>query len=205
MTAVLETSETSKDVGMDMTVKPTELDGILVIQPEWFSDERGFFFESYNARRWEKHGLSLNFVQDNHSRSSKGVLRGFHFQNSDAPQHRLIRCTVGSVYDVVVDIRVGSPTFGKWFGIELTAENRTQLLMGPEFAHGFAVLSDVAEVQYKTTGFHTAGTEGLLAWNDPDVGVEWPIQNPVLSAKDSANPSLAEYLKNPAFTQGEKA
>jgi dTDP-4-dehydrorhamnose 3,5-epimerase len=197
--------EKTKGGGMDMTVTPTELDGVLVVQPEWFEDERGFFFESYSKRRWEQHGLSLDFVQDNHSRSGKGVVRGFHFQNGLAPQHRLVRCTVGAIWDVVVDIRVGSPTFGKWFGIELTAENRTQLLMGPEFAHGFAVLSDVAEVQYKTTGFHTQGTEGLLAWDDPDVSVPWPVENPVLSAKDSANPSLADYLANPSFHWGVEA
>lgn len=191
--------------GMDMTVTPTELEGVFVIQPEWFEDERGFFFESYSKRRWEQHGLSLDFVQDNHSRSTKGVLRGFHFQNTLAPQHRLVRCTVGAIFDVVVDLRVGSPTFGKWYGIELTAQNRTQLLIGPEFAHGFAVLSDVAEVQYKTTGFHNPLAEGLLAWNDPDVGVVWPIDDPILSAKDSTNPSLAEYLEHPAFTLGAHA
>ncbi|MEU7532013.1 dTDP-4-dehydrorhamnose 3,5-epimerase [Saccharothrix sp. NPDC042600] len=191
--------------GMDMTVTPTELEGVFVIQPEWFEDERGFFFESYSKRRWEQHGLSLDFVQDNHSRSTRGVLRGFHFQNTLAPQHRLVRCTVGAIFDVVVDLRVGSPTFGKWYGIELTAQNRTQLLIGPEFAHGFAVLSDVAEVQYKTTGFHNPLAEGLLAWDDPDVGVAWPITDPILSAKDSTNPSLARYLENPAFTFGAQA
>ncbi|ATE53347.1 MULTISPECIES: dTDP-4-dehydrorhamnose 3,5-epimerase [Actinosynnema] len=191
--------------GMDMTVTPTEIDGVRVVQPEWFEDERGFFFESYSKRRWEQHGLHLDFVQDNHSRSSRGVLRGLHFQTGLAPQHRLVRCTAGAIWDVVVDIRVGSPTFGKWFGIELSATNRTQLLMGPGFAHGFAVLSDVAEVQYKTTGFHTPEAEGLLAWDDPDVGIPWPVEDPTLSAKDSANPSLAAYLENPAFHHGVEA
>lgn len=195
----------ARSSGMDMTVQPTEIDGVRVVQPEWFEDERGFFFESYSKRRWEQHGLSLDFVQDNHSRSGKNVVRGLHFQNSIAPQHRLVRCTVGAIWDVVVDIRAGSPTFGKWFGIELSAQNRTQLLMGPEFAHGFAVLTDVAEVQYKTTGFHDPAAEGLLAWDDPDVSVPWPVESPILSAKDSSNPSLATYLANPAFLWGEEA
>jgi dTDP-4-dehydrorhamnose 3,5-epimerase len=184
---------------VDITVKETELDGVLIIQPSWFEDERGFFFESYSRRRWAAHELDVTFVQDNHSRSGKGVLRGFHFQDATAPQHRLVRCTVGVIWDVVVDMRVGSPTFGRWLGVELTAENRTQLLMGPEFAHAFVVLSEVAEVQYKTSGFHEPSAERTLAWNDPDVGVPWPVDHPILSAKDGANPGLAAYRENPAF------
>lgn len=187
---------------MDMTVTATPLDGVLVIEPDAFVDERGFFFESYSARRWRTHGLSLDFVQDNHSRSRADVIRGFHFQDETAPQYRLVRCTVGAVWDVVVDLRVGSETFGLWYAEELTADNRKQLLMGPEFAHGFAVLSDWAEVQYKCTNFHQSSAERALAWDDPDIAVPWPISDPVLSEKDSHNPSLAEYLNDPAFSRG---
>jgi dTDP-4-dehydrorhamnose 3,5-epimerase len=185
---------------MDIRVIPTEFDGIVIIEPEYFQDHRGFFFESYSRRTFARHGLEHAFVQDNHSRSPRGVLRGLHYQNATAPQYRLIRCTVGEIWDVAVDLRVGSPTFGKWFGVELTAENKRQALLAPEFAHGFVVLSEVAEVQYKCTGHHEAAAEASLAWDDPDVGIPWPVGDPILSERDrTTGMSLKEYLKKPAF------
>jgi dTDP-4-dehydrorhamnose 3,5-epimerase len=170
---------------MDIKVHTTELEGVLLIEPKAFEDQRGFFFESYSARRMSEQGLEVNFVQDNHSRSSAGVIRGLHFQNLLAPQVRLVRCSAGAVFDVVVDIRVGSPTYSRWAGYELSASNRRQLLIPPQFAHGFAVLTDTAEVQYKCSGFHNPAADSVLAWNDPKVGIDWPIKEPILSAKDS--------------------
>jgi dTDP-4-dehydrorhamnose 3,5-epimerase len=185
---------------MNINVSKTELDGVLVIEPEYFQDERGFFFESYSTRAFAAHGLNLTFVQDNHSRSAQGVLRGFHYQDATAPQYRVVRCTVGEIWDVVVDLRVGSPTLGRWIGVNLTAENKRQLLVPPEFAHGFCVLSPVAEVQYKCTNLHTAEAEHTLAWNDPDIAVAWPVQDPTLSVRDrETGASFKEYLEHPAF------
>ncbi len=190
---------------MDIRIEETDLEGVAVLHPEAFEDERGFFFESYSSRTLARHGIDLSFVQDNHSRSARNVVRGLHFQDASAPQHRLVRCTVGAIWDVVVDIRVGSPTFGQWFGTELSAENRRQLLIGPAFAHGFAVLSDVAEVQYKCTGLHNGAAEGSLLWDDPTVAIDWPVDEPILSARDRSAPGLDAYLQNPAFTAGALA
>ena len=185
---------------MDIKVTETTLAGLLLIEPECFKDERGFFYESYSARRFAQRGIELSFVQDNHSRSTQGVLRGFHYQDATAPQYRLVRCTVGEVFDVAVDLRIGSPTLGRWYGARLSAENRRQLLLPPQFAHGFCVLSEVAEVQYKCSNFHTPSAERTLAWNDPDVAVEWPVRDPILSVRDSRRgTSFKEYLKNPCF------
>src|SRR5436190_530358 len=136
---------------MNIRVVPTEIAGVMRIEPEFFEDERGFFFESYSKRNFGKNDLDLDFVQDNHSRSARGVLRGFHYQDTRAPQWRLVRCTVGEIFDVVVDLRPSSPSYGKWAGFHLSAANKHQLLIPPEFAHGFCVLSDSAEVQYKCT------------------------------------------------------
>jgi dTDP-4-dehydrorhamnose 3,5-epimerase len=190
---------------MDMRVSKTELDGVLVIDPDCFRDDRGFFYESYSQRRFARHGIDLTFVQDNHSRSRRGVLRGFHYQGAAAPQFRLVRCTVGEIWDVVVDLRIGSPTFGRWLGFTLSAENQRQLLIGPEFAHGFVVRSETAEVQYKCTGHHNPSAERALAWDDPDVAVDWPIDDPFLSARDRSGPSLKEYLASPEFIYGSVA
>ena len=142
---------------MDVTVSTTDFEGVLVLRPDAFEDNRGFFMESYHQQKLRKRGVDLTFIQDNHSRSHQGVLRGFHYQDSSAPQTRLVRCTVGEIFDVIVDLQIGSPTFGKYFGIRLSAENRQQLLIPPQFAHGFVVLSSVAEVQYKCTGPPRAG------------------------------------------------
>lgn len=188
---------------MDMRVFRTKLDGVLIIEPDCFRDDRGFFFESYSQRRFAKHGLNLTFVQDNHSRSRRGVLRGFHYQDATAPQFRLVRCTAGEIWDVVVDLRVGSPTFGRWLGVALSEDNQKQLLIGPEFAHGFVVLSEVAEVQYKCTGHHAPSAERSLAWDDPDVAVDWPNSTPFLSERDKRGQSLEDYLTNPAFVGGD--
>jgi dTDP-4-dehydrorhamnose 3,5-epimerase len=190
-------------MSMDVTVRPAGFGGALVITPGCFKDARGFFMESYHQEALRKQGVDLTFVQDNHSRSHHRVLRGFHYQDARAPQVRLVRCTVGEIFDVIVDLRTESPTFGKYFGIRLSAENREQFLIPAEFAHGFMVLSETAEVQYKCTGHHNPAAERSLAWNDPDIAVAWPLENPIISDKDRAAPSLKDYLKNPAF--GEAA
>ncbi len=185
---------------MDISVQATEMDGVLIIKPKSFEDGRGFFFESYNRVVWRRHGLDLDFVQDNHSRSRRNVVRGFHFQDATAPQFRVVRCTVGEVFDVVVDLRLGSPTFGRWLGVNLLATSRNQLLIPPEFAHGFAVLTEIAEIQYKVSNHHTPSAERTLAWNDPEVGVVWPVANPILSERDKSQGScLREYRENPCF------
>jgi dTDP-4-dehydrorhamnose 3,5-epimerase len=179
----------------------TDFNGLLIIEPEFFQDDRGFFFESYSKRNFEENGLDLNFVQDNHSRSTQGVLRGLHYQNTEAPQFRLVRCTTGVIWDVVVDLKVGSPTLGRWFGIKLSADEKKQLLIPPEFAHGFCVLSPVAEVQYKCTNFHTPAAEKTLAWDDEEIGIAWPVKNPILSDRDrNAGMSFKDYVRKPDFS-----
>lgn len=185
---------------MSIRVVPTEIAGVRRIEPESFEDARGFFFESYSRRRFAEHGLDFDFVQDNHSRSARGVLRGFHYQDASAPQWRLVRCSVGEIWDVVVDLRPSSATYGKWLGVHLSAANKHQLLIPPEFAHGFCVLSDICEVQYKCTNYHTPEAEKTLAWNDPEVGVQWPVTNPTLSVRDAERgESFAQYRANPYF------
>ena len=184
---------------MKTRLSKTPLGGLLVIDVDFFSDERGFFMESWHKRDFAEAGLSFEFVQDSHSRSSYGVLRGLHYQDMRAPMAKLVRCTVGRVFDVAVDLRASSPTFAKWFGIELTAENKKQLLVPIGFAHGFLTLSDVCEIQYKQTEYYRPQTEGGVSWNDPDIGVKWPIPDPVLSKRDQNQASLKQYLQNPAF------
>jgi dTDP-4-dehydrorhamnose 3,5-epimerase len=184
---------------LPVSVTPTRFEGVVIIEPSAFTDHRGFFMESYSQRSLEEVGISLRFVQDNHSRSVQHVLRGLHYQDAGAPQFRLVRCTAGEVFDVVVDLRVGSPTFGQWLGVHLSADNRRQLLMRPEFAHGFCVLSESAEVQYKCSNFHSPSAERALAWDDPQIGIEWPVKQPVQSERDRHNPTLVDYLANPAF------
>jgi len=185
---------------MNIRVVPTEIAGVRRIEPESFEDARGFFFESYSRRRFAEHGLDFEFVQDNHSRSARGVLRGFHYQDTSAPQWRLVRCTVGEIWDVVVDLRPSSATYGNWLGVHLSAANKHQLLIPPEFAHGFCVLSELAEGQYKCSNFHPPTAEQTLAWNDPDVAVKWPVATPQLSARDAARGmSFAQYRSQPIF------
>jgi dTDP-4-dehydrorhamnose 3,5-epimerase len=185
---------------MNIRVVPTQMGGVRRIEPESFEDERGFFFESYSKRRFAEHGLDFDFVQDNHSRSARGVLRGFHFQDASAPQWRLVRCSLGEIWDVVVDLRPSSATYGKWLAFHLSAANKHQLLIPPEFAHGFCVLSEFAEVQYKCTNFHSAEADQTLAWNDPELAVKWPVAKPTLSARDAhRGMSFAQYRSQPLF------
>ena len=171
-----------------------------MIEPDVFRDDRGFFFESYHKQRFAELGVTDEFVQDNHSRSMQGVLRGIHYQDMSAPMAKLVRCTLGRILDVAVDLRAGSPTFGRWSAAELSADNKRQLLVPVGFGHAFLTLSDVAEVQYKCSGFYTPGAEGAIVWNDPELAIDWPFKDPVVSAKDRAAPSLQSYRKTPAFS-----
>lgn len=188
---------------MDITVTKTKLEGVVLVDTDFFRDERGFFIEVWHRERYFEHGMPYDFVQDNHSRSAQGVLRGLHYQDMTAPMGKLVRCTVGSVLDVAVDLRVGSPTFAQWVGAELSAENMRQIMVPPGFAHGFLTLSEFAEVHYKCTGLYTPPSEGTLAWNDPEVGVEWPTATPQLSGRDQQAMSLKQYLERPSFEYGK--
>jgi dTDP-4-dehydrorhamnose 3,5-epimerase len=173
---------------------PTALEGVLLIEPRVFGDARGFFFESWNQRRFDEAiGHAVRFVQDNHSRSTRGVLRGMHFQRAPHAQGKLVRCVVGSVFDVAVDLRSGSSTFGRWVGVELSANNHRQLWIPPGFGHGFLTLSDSADFLYKTTDYYAPESEGTLRWDDPDVGIVWPDNGmaPTLAEKDARAPFLA--------------
>ena len=176
-----------------MNVIPTAIPNVLIIEPKVFGDERGFFFESFNRRQFaELIGRNVDFVQDNHSRSAKNVLRGLHYQIQQ-PQGKLVRVVQGTVFDVVVDIRRSSPTFGQHVGVELSAENKRMLWVPEGFAHGFVVLSDTAEFLYKTTDYWAPEFERSIAWNDPAIGIQWPIQGePSLSVKDQQAKALAE-------------
>ena len=175
-----------------MNVITTPLDGLLVLEPRVFGDDRGFFYESFNARRFaEATGVTAAFVQDNHSRSAKGVLRGLHYQIQQA-QGKLVRVTAGAVFDVAVDLRKSSSTFGQWYGVELSADNKRQLWIPPGFAHGFLVTSEHAEFLYKTTDYWAPEYERSILWNDAALGVAWPLDGaPLLSAKDQAGVPLA--------------
>lgn len=184
---------------MKTHVTTTPLAGLLVINIDFFRDERGFFIESWHKKDFAEAGLPFEFVQDSHSRSAYRVLRGLHYQDMRSPMVKLVRCTMGKILDVAVDLRVHSATFGKWFSIELSPENKTQLLVPIGFAHGFLTLSDVCEVQYKQTEVYQPRHEGGIAWNDPDVGIDWPFKDPILSNRDQNQMSLREYRENPAF------
>jgi dTDP-4-dehydrorhamnose 3,5-epimerase len=178
-----------------MNVIKTKLKDCVIIEPKIFGDERGFFLETFQADRYEDlAGISLPFVQDNHSRSSKGVLRGLHFQKTK-PQGKLVRVVRGEVYDVAVDLRSGSATYGQWEAVILSEENKTQFWVPPGFAHGFVVLSETADFEYKCTDFYDPSDEGSLLWNDLDLNIPWPIENPKLSEKDANAPLLADIKK----------
>jgi dTDP-4-dehydrorhamnose 3,5-epimerase len=187
---------------MKITATEEKLPGVLLLDYETFEDDRGFFYESYSERKFAELGIDLTFVQDNHSRSRGGVIRGLHYQGQAAPQWRLVRCTVGEIFDVVVDILQGSPTFGQWVGVTLSAENKSQLLIPPAYAHGFAVSSAVAEVQYKCSGLHDPAAERALRFDDPDLGITWPVEHPLASTKDAAAPSWQDYVRSPDFPEG---
>ena len=184
---------------MKTRVTPTPLQDLLVVDIDFHQDDRGFFIESWHKKNFAEAGIPYDFVQDSHSASSYGVLRGLHYQDMSAPMAKLVRCTIGKILDVVVDLRVGSPTYCKAFTIELSAENKRQLFVPIGFAHGFATLSDYCEVQYKQTEYYRPEAEGGIAWNDSDLGIVWPYPNPTLSLKDQRQPTLVQYRANPAF------
>jgi dTDP-4-dehydrorhamnose 3,5-epimerase len=184
---------------MEITVTPTRIEDVVVVDTDFFQDQRGFFIESYHKKRFIEHGIPYEFVQDNHSRSARGVLRGFHYQDDTAPMGKLVRCTAGRILDVAVDLRVGSPTCGRWVAVELSAESMRQIMVPHGFGHAFVALEDGSEVLYKCTGYYTPSAEGTVAWNDPEIGVEWPISDPLISARDSAGMSFKQYLDKPAF------
>jgi dTDP-4-dehydrorhamnose 3,5-epimerase len=170
-----------------MKVIKTAIPGVLIFEPKVFGDDRGWFMESFNQKVFDEAvGEHVSFVQDNHTLSKKGVLRGLHFQRPPHAQAKLVRVVSGSVWDVAVDIRKSSSTFGKWVGVELSAENKRQFWIPPGFAHGFLALSDTAEFLYKTNSFYHAPSEGSIVWNDPQLAIEWPERSPVLAAKDAA-------------------
>ncbi|MFT4630003.1 MAG: dTDP-4-dehydrorhamnose 3,5-epimerase [Arenicella sp.] len=174
-----------------MKVEETKLAGVVLLTPNVFGDDRGFFMETYNRDKAVELGLPTEFVQDNHSKSSYGVLRGLHYQTPQW-QGKLVRSVAGEIFDVAVDIRHGSPTFGEWVGFYLNAENKQQLYVPEGFAHGFCVTSDTAEVVYKCTSTYAPEQEGCLLWNDPDVGIEWPLDKPLLSPKDGQGQRLSQ-------------
>jgi dTDP-4-dehydrorhamnose 3,5-epimerase len=176
-----------------MNIIPTALEGLLIIEPRVFGDARGFFMETWNAAAFASAGLDLTFVQDNHSRSQKGVLRGLHFQNP-GPQGKLVRVTRGAVFDVAVDLRASSPTFGQWVGVELSAENQRMFWVPEGFAHGFLTLEDDTDFLYKCTAPYAPQSEFTLAWNDPAVGIAWPVDGlePLISGKDARGLALAD-------------
>lgn len=182
-----------------MNVDTTPLPGVLLITPRVFGDSRGFFLETFHLEKYAVHGIRGPFVQDNWSHSAKNTLRGLHFQEPNA-QGKLVSCTRGAVYDVAVDVRVGSPTFGKWFGCELSEANKKQLWIPQGFAHGFCALSDDADFLYKCTALYAPDCEHSIAWNDPAIGIDWPTQAPLLSKKDLEAPVLAKAPRLPTFT-----
>ncbi|HEV7486417.1 MAG TPA: dTDP-4-dehydrorhamnose 3,5-epimerase [Thermoanaerobaculia bacterium] len=179
-----------------MNIRETSLPGVLLIEPRVFGDDRGFFMETYRADTFRDIGIG-EFVQDNHSRSARGVLRGLHYQEPNA-QGKLVRCTRGAIFDVAVDIRRGSPSFARWFGLELSDANKLMLWIPPGFAHGFCALEDDSDLVYKCTSLYDAASDRSILWNDADIGIEWPIAQPVLSAKDANAPRLAEAATLPA-------
>lgn len=176
-----------------MQILPTELPGVVLIEPDVYRDQRGFFLETYHQRRYQAAGFSEVFVQDNLSYSVRNTLRGLHTQVHRA-QGKLIRVLIGQMFDVAVDIRVGSPTFKRWVGVVLSADDSLQLYIPPGFAHGFCVLSDFAYVEYKCTDFYDASDELTIRWDDPDMGIEWPVWSPIISTKDRSAPPLRELV-----------
>jgi dTDP-4-dehydrorhamnose 3,5-epimerase len=180
-----------------MKIIPTNIPDVLILEPQVFGDARGFFLETWNSKTFADAGLELNFVQDNHSRSGQGILRGMHYQIQN-PQGKLVRVTSGKVFDVAVDLRQSSPTFGQWTGAELSAENHRRLWVPPGFAHGFYVMSESADFLYKCTDFYAPAYDRSLRWDDPTVGIEWPLVNgaqPTISAKDEAGKNWQEADK----------
>ena len=183
-----------------MEVKKGPLDGLLIIQPRVFVDSRGFFFESYNENRFKEQGIDLHWMQDNHARSARNTVRGLHFQ-CGIGQAKLVRCIRGRVWDVAVDIRPGSPTLGQWFGLELSEENKTLLFIPVGFAHGYAVLSDEADLVYKCSNVYDSQLEDGFLWNDPRIGIQWPVASPILSERDKNAKTFQEWLNSESRIQ----
>jgi dTDP-4-dehydrorhamnose 3,5-epimerase len=183
---------------MGITVTPTALDGVLLVEAQRFDDDRGFFMESYRRDRYHEIGIGYAFVQDNHSRSRRGVLRGLHLQDPSAPMAKLVRCSAGEVLDVAVDLRSESPTFGRFVSAVLSDANQRQLLVPEGFGHGFVTLSESADVEYKCSNYYAPDSELTLAWNDPELAIDWGVAEPIVSAKDEAGISLRQYRELPA-------
>ncbi|WP_276503925.1 dTDP-4-dehydrorhamnose 3,5-epimerase [Terrimonas pollutisoli] len=182
---------------MEFQIEKTILRDVFIITPDIFKDERGFFTETYRKDKYKELGLDIEFVQDNHSRSAKNVVRGLHFQ-WEPPMGKLMRVTQGVAFLVAVDIRIGSPTFGNWVGVEASVENRKQVYAPAGFARGFGVMSEFAEIQYKCTGVYTSTkAESGILWNDPTIGIDWPVKNPILSQKDEVAQTLEQWANRP--------
>jgi len=180
---------------MSLSFVKTAIPGVLIIEPDIFKDDRGFFMETYHKGRYAKGGMDMPFVQDNHSHSRKGTLRGLHYQLKH-PQDKLVYVITGEIFDVAVDIRRGSPTFGKWVGVHLSEENHRQIFIPKGFAHGFCVMSETADVIYKCTDLYAPDDDHGVYWADPDIGIEWPVEKPIISEKDSRNPRLNDIPEN---------
>jgi len=180
---------------MDVNIKQLALPGVFLIEPVCFKDNRGYFMETFHQQKYQTAGIDQAFVQDNHSHSSQGVLRGLHYQLKH-PQGKLIYAVTGTIFDVAVDIRKGSPSFGQWIGAELSADNKRQIYIPQGFAHGFVVLSKSADVIYKCTDLYAPGDEYGILWSDPEIGINWPIENPILSQKDLENPGLNQISES---------
>jgi dTDP-4-dehydrorhamnose 3,5-epimerase len=175
-----------------MNFIPTALTGVIVVEPDVFRDERGFFLETFSRAKYARGGIDCEFLQDNHSRSQRDTIRGLHAQRQH-PQGKLVRVLIGSILDVVVDIRHDSPTYLKWISVELSADNFRQIYVPPGFAHGICITSDVADIEYKCTDYYDPTDELRIAWNDPSIGIKWPVENPILSDKDRQAPNLVEH------------
>jgi dTDP-4-dehydrorhamnose 3,5-epimerase len=190
----------NKEYPVPIEFRRLAIPGVILVEPKMFGDERGFFLEAYKHSEFVRAGISEHFVQDNHSRSSRGVLRGLHYQKNPKAQGKLVRCVQGRIFDAAVDIRSGSPTYGRWIGMELSGENPAMLYIPPGFAHGFLTLSETAEVLYKCTEEYSAADDRGIIWNDPDISISWPTEAPVLSGKDRGHPRLRDADNNFVFT-----
>jgi len=185
---------------MKTKIVKTDIEDLVIVEIDFFRDERGFFIEPWNQRDFQQARLDFTFVQEGHSGSQANVLRGLHYQNMTAPMGKLVSCIKGEVFDVAVDLRTKSKTFGKWYGTKLDDKDKKQLYVPIGFAHGFAVIGDWAEIHYKQTGYYNPDSEVVIAYNDQDLAIDWPIKNPILSDKDKKGISLKDYKKNPDFT-----
>ena len=184
---------------MPFIFKNLDLEGVILITPKVFNDSRGYFLETFKASDFYAAGIKENFVQDNHSQSTKNVLRGIHFQMHPKPQGKLVRCVKGKIFDVAVDLNPKSPTYLNWVGVELSEDNKQMLYIPPGFGHGFSTLSDIAEINYKCTAEYDFNLDAGISWKDPQINIDWKIKNPLISKKDEKLPSLKEYLKETIY------